>query len=120
LAQLNLGFAKFFMEASKSKGMKILVESSPELDHVGGWMVHAQYFSLGMKFDLRPALQKVDVPALVVHGEKDLMPASVSREYAELLSASFQLILEASHFPQLEQPHEFGKVCAEFLGDKAP
>jgi len=79
-------------------------------------MVHAQYFSLGMKFDYRPELKKVKVPVLVLHGEKDLLPASVSREYADLFpDGSFTMIRNASHFPQLDQAEDFGQACFDFF-----
>jgi len=117
LMQINLGFARFFGEATKNLGIKIPGPALADTDMVGGWMVHAQYFSLGMKFDYRPELKNVKAPVLVIHGEKDLMPVSASREYAELFSlGSLKVIPKASHFPQMDQPREFARVCADFFG----
>jgi len=116
LIEINLGFAKFFGEASKNFGVEIYDTVQLDSEWVGGWMVHAQYFSLGMKFDYRPELKKVKVPVLVLHGEKDLLPASVSREYADLFpDGSFTMIRNASHFPQLDQAEDFGQACFDFF-----
>jgi proline iminopeptidase len=116
LAQINLGFAEFFMEAAKAKGIEVFTDSQSDISDVGGWMVHAQYFSLGMKFDHRPELKKVTVPVLVLHGEEDIIPSLSSREYAELFpAATFKLIPKASHFPFLETPAVFARLVQEFL-----
>ena len=88
----------------------------PEQGQPGGWMVWAQYLSLGQKHDYRPALQKVAVPALVLHGADDLQSESASRAYAEVFpNAQFAVIAEASHFSFEEQPEEFARLVAEFL-----
>lgn len=116
LARINLDFAKFFMEAAKTRGIESLSDSQTPVDMLGGWMVHAQYFSLGMKFDLSPELKKVTVPVLVLHGERDIIPSLASREYADLFpSSTFKLIPGASHFPFLETPAVFARVVREFL-----
>ncbi len=116
LMQISLEFAKFFGEAALSQGLEIPDMTRAETEMAGGWMVHAQYFSLGMKFDYRPELKKVKSPVLVIHGELDIIPASVSREYAGLFPAgSFHIIPKASHFPQLDQPDDFGNVVTDFL-----
>ncbi len=88
----------------------------PEQGQPGGWMVWAQYLSLGQKHDYRPALAAVNAPVLVLHGADDLQSESASRAYVDAFpNARFAVIAEASHFSFEEQPEEFAKLVAEFL-----
>ena len=116
LAEINLEFAKFYEAALKTTGVKVPEGTALEAEDVGGWMVHAMYFSLGLKYDFRDELKKVKAPVLVIHGEKDVMPSGVSKKYAEyFLDGEFKLILEASHFSFIEKPGEFAAVVGDFL-----
>lgn len=116
LAGINLEFAKFYEAALKTTGVKSPEDAILEVEDVGGWMVHAMYFSLGLKYDFRDELKKVKAPVLVLHGEKDVMPSSVSQKYANYFSdGEFKLIPGASHFPFSERPEEFAGVVAAFL-----
>ena len=82
----------------------------------GGWMVHAMYFSMGLRHDYRGALRQVDAPVLVIHGEKDLQPEEASRMYAQAFpNAEFKVIGNASHFAFSEQPEEFAAAVGGFL-----
>jgi proline iminopeptidase len=89
----------------------------PEQGEMGGWMVQAQYVSIGSRHDYRDALRDVDVPVLVIHGADDLQTESVSRIYSDTFpNAQFEVIDEATHFPFEEQPEAFARVVATFLG----
>lgn len=70
--------------------------------------------SLG-EFDLRPALPGLRVPALVLHGDDDPIPADASRELAEGLGAAFQLVPDCGHVPYVEAPAVFHRVMDAFL-----
>ena len=88
----------------------------PEQGRPGGWMVWAQYISLGQRYDLRPALADVNVPVLVIHGAADLQSEAASRMYAEAFpNSEFVVIPEVSHFSFEEQPEEFAQIVANFL-----
>jgi proline iminopeptidase len=88
----------------------------PEQGRPGGWMVWAQYISLGQRYDLRPALEDVSVPVLVIHGAKDLQSEAASHLYVDAFSnAEFVVIDAASHFAFGEQPEEFARIAIEFL-----
>jgi proline iminopeptidase len=116
LAELNSEFVKFFGAALKTKGIELPEGSETDAESIGGWMVHAMYLSLGMKYDLRDELKKVDAPVLVVHGEKDVMLPSVSKEYADLfVNGEFKVVPKASHFPFFENPEEFAVIISDFL-----
>jgi proline iminopeptidase len=82
----------------------------------GGWMVWAQYASLGRRHDYRLALKKVTAPTLVFHGSNDLQSEAASHLYAEVFpDAQFVVIEGASHFAFEEQPGEFAADVARFL-----
>lgn len=70
--------------------------------------------SLG-DFDLRPALRTLDVPALVLHGDDDPIPAAAAREAAECLRAEWHLIPDCGHVPYVEAPAVFHDVMDAFL-----
>lgn len=67
---------------------------------------------------LRRRLGRVSIPALVVWGESDrIVDAEYGRAYAQALpNARFELIPEAGHLPQLEQPERLLKLVWEFAG----
>ena len=116
LSALNAEYVKHFGAAMKSRGLEMPEMTEEELALSGGWMVHALYLSLGMKYDLREELTKVRVPVLVLHGEKDMFAVKASREYTDLFpNGELLMIPKATHFPFVEKPEEFGRIVGEFL-----
>ncbi len=108
LVALNDEFAKYYGAATQ--------ETLQPQGKSGGWMVWAQYLSLGTRHDYRSALKSVTAPVLVIHGSDDLQTESESRVYADAFPNSrFQVIQGATHFPFEEKPGEFGKVVGDFL-----
>ena len=65
---------------------------------------------------LRRRLRRVTIPALVVWGESDgVVDPDYGRAYARSLpNALFELIPEAGHLPQIEQPERLLKLVWEF------
>lgn len=119
LSTLNSEYVKYFGAAMESQGLELPDMTTEDFALSGGWMVHALYLSLGMKYDLREELKKVSVPVLVLHGEKDMMPVKASQEYAGLFpEGDIQMIPEATHFPFVEKPEEFARIVREFLTKK--
>ena len=115
LQELNSEFAKYYEAALKARGLDLpKVPDAPEL--TGGWMVHAQYFSMGKQHDYSDALKGVQVPVLIIHGALDLQPEAASRAYAEMFpNAQFEKIANAGHFVFYEQPDTFATVVRRFL-----
>ena len=70
--------------------------------------------SLG-DFDLRPALSRLTVPAIVLHGESDPIPIRSSRDVAELLGAEFIALPECGHVPYVEAFDDFVRALHGFL-----
>lgn len=67
--------------------------------------------------DLRPALGGVDLPALVLHGERDpICPAGAGRFLASALPrARLALVPAAGHAPFLTRPREVAAALRAFL-----
>jgi pimeloyl-ACP methyl ester carboxylesterase len=65
---------------------------------------------------LRRRLGRVTIPALVVWGESDgVVDPDYGRAYAQSFPhARFELIPEAGHVPQIEQPERLLKLVWEF------
>jgi pimeloyl-ACP methyl ester carboxylesterase len=66
---------------------------------------------------LRARLSEMHTPALVLWGESDrVMTAGYGRAYAAAIpGAAFELVAEAGHLPQLEQPAETFRRLDAFL-----
>ncbi|MBN1220953.1 MAG: alpha/beta hydrolase [Anaerolineae bacterium] len=108
LVALNEVFAEYYGAAAETP--------LPAEGESGGWMVHAMYFSMGLRHDYRDALRRVSAPVLVIHGKNDLQPETVSRLYAEVFpNASFQVMDDSTHFPFEEQPEAFAAAVDKFL-----
>ena len=65
---------------------------------------------------LRRRLGRVTIPSLVVWGESDaVVDPDYGRAYAQSLpNARFELIAEAGHLPQIEQPERLLTLIVEF------
>lgn len=65
---------------------------------------------------LRNWLHRVDIPTLVAWGESDgIVSADYGRKFAALLpEARFELVADAGHRPQVEQPEALAKLISDF------
>lgn len=70
--------------------------------------------SLG-DFDLRPALARLSISALVMHGADDPIPPATAHAVADLLGAEFHLLPNCGHVPYVEAREEFVRVMDTFL-----
>jgi pimeloyl-ACP methyl ester carboxylesterase len=67
-------------------------------------------------YDWRPLLRGLRVPTIVIHGEADLLPASVAMETAGTIEgARLLLIAGAGHMPFWEAPEHFFRAVDAFL-----
>lgn len=116
LAANNYKFAEFYRMAEETDGRPTGSQPAPE--DCGGWMVTAIYFTLGMNYDLRDPLREVDAPVLVLHGDRDLVRAEVSRGYADVFpNARFEMITGAGHMVFNDRPDGFADAVRSFLRD---
>ena len=75
LAELNALYGEFYMEALANTGVPPAGGTAASY-RPGGWVVHAVYMSMGMKYDYRPLCSGIPAPALVIHGDRDIPPES--------------------------------------------
>lgn len=69
--------------------------------------------------DLSPVVRLIDVPTLVVAGERDpATPASQGQAIATAISGAQYASLDAAHLSNLERPEEFSRLIADFLADR--
>ncbi len=109
LVGMNIKFGEYYLNVVDSP---LPVQGRP-----GGWMVWAQYLSMGQRHDYRPALAEVGAPVLVLHGAEDLQSEAASRMYAEAFpNAEFVVIENAGHFSFEEGPG-FTKAVQNFLNN---
>lgn len=112
LVAMNEQFGEYYVQV-----VDIPAQMPPQ-GKSGGWMVWAQYLSMGQRHDYRPALENVTAPVLVIHGADDLQSESASRMYAEVFpNAEFVVIENAGHFSFEEQPDEFANIISKFLSN---
>ncbi len=68
------------------------------------------------EYDLFPKLARLRVPALLIHGEHDLVPVECARHIAEAIPGARFLLLDGSgHFSYLEAPDAVRRAVVEFL-----
>jgi len=72
-------------------------------------------------YDWTAVVRGVHMETLVIHGERDLIPASVARELVGLIARSrLELIPDAGHMPFWEAPEHFFSVVERFLNSPLP
>lgn len=75
----------------------------------------------GEGYDWRDRLRALSLPTLVIHGEEDALPVTVSTELAALLPrAQRELVPHAGHMPFWEAPDVFFPIVDSFLAAPAP
>jgi len=108
LVRMNIKFGEYYMEVID---LPLVEQGRP-----GGWMVWAQYISMGQRHDYSSALAQVEVPVLVIHGVGDLQSEAASRMYVQAFpNAQFATIENAGHFSFADQPEIFSQIVRKFL-----
>ncbi|MBC8507131.1 MAG: alpha/beta hydrolase [Chloroflexi bacterium] len=115
LIAMNEKFGEYYVAIMDPNQLEA-TSSQPVQGKPGGWMVWAQYISMGQRHDYSKALENVNAPVLVIHGADDLQSEAASRLYSDAFpNAEFVEIQNASHFAFEEQPEQFAQVVADFL-----
>jgi proline iminopeptidase len=84
-----------------------------------GRVQQSVWASLG-DFDLRPHLERVTIPTLIVHGREDPIPLASSQEAADALRARLVVLEDCGHVPYVEQPQSLFDAVREFLANTTP
>ncbi|MBO8170445.1 MAG: alpha/beta hydrolase [Bacillaceae bacterium] len=72
-------------------------------------------------YDQRDKLASIEVPALILHGERDrFIPYSSAEElHRKLPDGELHVIPESGHLPHVEKPKQFNEILQNFL-DRLP
>ncbi len=71
---------------------------------------------MSKSYDLRPGLQALTRPVLIIQGHQDPIGAETAEEIHSLIkSSTLKYIRKCGHFPWLEQPEDFRRILTEFL-----
>lgn len=71
--------------------------------------------------DLRPELERLSVPSLIVHGGRDhIVHPNQADLFDDVLAAEVVLMPESRHFPFLDEPELFNDILLRFLMQDAP
>jgi proline iminopeptidase len=70
--------------------------------------------SLG-DYDLRPTIERLSLPAIVLHGEDDPIPVDTAATVARLLGAPFHPLPRCGHVPYVEVFEDFVRLMDSFL-----
>jgi len=81
---------------------------------VTGRTIEEVWASLG-DYDLRPSIQQLNLPAIVLHGDCDPIPVETAKTTAQLIHAPLHLISGSGHVPYVEAPEEFARLLNGFL-----
>jgi len=115
-----LSIGRLFMDAIfPEPGTEYLKEWGLKMSMKTPLEINVNSFTNFAKADLRPLLRKIDMPTLILHGEKDIIFTSVS-EGSKYMQENIQgsknyIIKDAGHFPSVTAPDEFNKILKEFI-----
>jgi sugar-specific transcriptional regulator TrmB/pimeloyl-ACP methyl ester carboxylesterase len=65
--------------------------------------------------DIQPLLQKINVPTLILHGEKDMPPIESAKYFKERIPESQLYIFQDATLVSMSKPHEVNRVLEKFL-----
>lgn len=102
----ELSVAGYFKEPARSRDLTPF--------RVTGRTQDAVWQSLG-DYDLTPALSRLSIPALVLHGRHDPIPLRSAEETARLLHAPLEIFENSGHVPYVEEFDKFVRVLNDFL-----
>ena len=103
----ELGVAGYFADPAEARDLTPF--------RVVGRVQQSTWESLG-DFDLRPGLEGVRVPSIVVAGRDDPIPTASSVDAARALRAELVLLDRCGHVPYVERPDELWAALDPFLG----
>jgi len=71
-------------------------------------------------YDLLPALARLSVPTLVLHGDRDLVPLACAEHIAAAIpGARLEVLKDTGHFPYIERPAEVRRAIDQlFEGER--
>jgi pimeloyl-ACP methyl ester carboxylesterase len=67
-------------------------------------------------YDVREKVSEIEVPTLIIVGEKDTVNLEASRYLSrEIKGSELRIIPESEHWVMIEKPQEFNQLLEEFI-----
>lgn len=108
-------FRPYFALSAKADEVNFRATVEENLKWIETWN-HFQKTLFSQPFDYLPDLQKLTCPALVVHGNVDVIPLSSSENLCKNIPGSKLIVMEeCGHFPYVEKPDELFGILNDFL-----
>jgi proline iminopeptidase len=104
--QFELGVAGYFADPLKARDLTPF--------RVTGKVQQSVWESLG-QYDLVPRLTNLKMPALLVHGRSDPIPADSTQSAARAMGARCVVLEASGHVPYVEQPDALFAAIEQFL-----
>jgi pimeloyl-ACP methyl ester carboxylesterase/sugar-specific transcriptional regulator TrmB len=96
-----------WVEVRSRLGIKSACKLPPETILIG--------YKLLIEADVRPFLEKIRIPTLILHGEKDIMPMEDVEYLKKRIPGSELYIFKDADVVSVLKPDEFNKVLEDFL-----
>ena len=96
--------------------LSMLREGARLMKEAGAKVVHDDFLACD-RFDRRKDLEKIDLPCLIVCGEKDMLtPVSLSRAlHKSIRGSTLEILLSVGHFAMIENYREFNRCVRDFI-----
>jgi pimeloyl-[acyl-carrier protein] methyl ester esterase len=110
-------YQTFFSESEEESGKGFIKgQTFPDKD------VAIEILQRLLVMDIRKKLQKINIPTLIIHGDKDeVCPISGGKFLNDgIAGSSIAVIKDAGHTPFYTRPDEFNNILEEFLGTLDP
>lgn len=116
---LEIGRNLLFGETTNQENQQLVQEWSDRWETYPGEAFYREMHSWLDRPDFTDELASIDIPVLIVHGEEDiaLEPDRAERMLDHLPDARMELIPDAGHSSNLENPSAVNRAVREFLDD---
>ena len=118
--QINDAYRDLFsVYFEKPSNIQKLTLDMSKKSAIGGFkvlslMLKTSYFTPDC--NLIPALRRLTVPTLIIHGNQDIIPIDTAKTIHKVISGSKVVYLnDCGHFPYIEKPNEFFSSIRSFL-----
>lgn len=118
VTKFNEGFIKNVFHIDSPKNKKETVDQLRDVVFANSqYIITRGLTALAERSETCSSLGEISIPTLIICGREDIVTPLAQSEYmnAAIKGSKLQVIEDAGHVSNLEQPHEFAKYLSEFL-----
>lgn len=122
VTKFNEGFLKSVFHPDSITNKKEIVDQLRDVVFANTQYIITQGLTvLAERSETCSSLDEIEIPTLIICGREDVVTPLAQSESmnAAIKGSKLQIIENAGHVSNLEQPHEFAKYLSEFLGGLA-